>query len=325
MKEFTLIDKYFRPLATGFAGAYDLRDDAAVLPVPDGQELVVTKDMIVAGVHFLGAEPAHLIAQKALRVNLSDLAAKGAKPYAYSLGLALTAQQDEKWIAHFGKGLAQDQQTFQIALIGGDTVKAPHDLTISITAYGLVPKGQIIRRGGAKVGDGIYVTGTIGDAGLGLGILQNRFSAANEEEAEYFKARYYVPQPRLGLLGELRPHVTAAIDISDGLLADLGHLCKTSAKGAEIHVEKLKLHPATKRFFNESGLQWRDVLAFGDDYELLFTLDPAHEGVVQNLSLKYSYPVTKIGIIGANNKVKVLDEVNKELNLETSGYEHKFI
>ncbi len=202
MPEFALIDKHFRPLTAGFAGALDLRDDAAVLSVPPGQELIVTKDMIASGVHFIGDEPPALIAQKALRVNLSDLAAKGAAPYAYSLGLGLPGME-ESWVASFASGLAQDQKQYSISLCGGDTVKTENDILISVTAYGLVPQGAMARRASARLGDTIFVTGSIGDAGFGLRILQNNAPRLDDEARDFLIERYRLPTPRVGLVASL--------------------------------------------------------------------------------------------------------------------------
>ncbi|MDF2781719.1 MAG: thiL, partial [Geminicoccaceae bacterium] len=264
--EFAFIAERLRPLAAGSPGALDLADDAALLDPPAGSELVLTKDAMVAGVHFLPDDPPGDIARKLLRVNLSDLAAMGAAPLGYLLALIRPKATAEDWLAEFCRGLAEDQATFGIGLLGGDTVSTPGPLALSLTALGHVPRGAALRRGGAKPGDDIWASGTLGDAALGLKVLQGELEAAPAVGAQLVE-RYRLPQPRLALGQTLRGLASAALDVSDGLLADLGHILETSAVGAEIHAAALPLSPAARAL---PGVR-EAALAGGDDYELLFT------------------------------------------------------
>src|SRR3954454_24863383 len=233
--EDSLIARYFRPLASD-PGAFDLTDDAAILR-SSGDELVVTTDAIVEGVHFLSDDPPDTIARKALRVNLSDLAAKGADPAGFVLTLALRAP-DDAWLAPFARGLGEDARLFRCPLLGGDTVSTPGPLMISITAFGHVLPGRMIRRAGAEPGDRVVVTGNIGDAALGLAVLKGGAVAArlasNPAERDSLIDRYRVPQPRTALARAIRDHATAAMDVSDGLAGDLAKLCVASGVSAVI-------------------------------------------------------------------------------------------
>src|SRR5690349_12024169 len=215
--EFALIRKYFAPLAAGFSGALDLEDDAATYAVPSGCELVLTADALVEGRHYLAADPADLVARKMLRVNLSDLAAKGAKPVGYLMTTALGPDIDEDWIAKFAAGLDADQKEYGISLMGGDTVATPGPTTLSLTALGLVPTGRALRRRGAKPGDRLFVSGTIGDGILGLKVLKGELFDLSADQRDALADRYHLPQPRLALGATLLAggKVTAAMDVSD--------------------------------------------------------------------------------------------------------------
>ena len=221
-----LIARYFKPIATD-PGALGLADDAAVLK-GSGDDLVVTTDAIVEGVHFLSHDPPETVAKKALRVNLSDLAAKGATPAGFVLTLALR-NADERWLASFARGLGDDATAFRCPLLGGDTVSTPGPLTISITAFGRVPPGEMILRSRAEPGDRVVVSGTIGDAALGLAILKGKVAVNDAAVREMLLGRYRVPQPRIGLADALRNYARAAMDVSDGLAGDLAKLCAASA------------------------------------------------------------------------------------------------
>src|SRR3970040_663918 len=226
--EFELIARYFAPLARGFPGAFGLLDDAAVIAPPPGHELVAKTDAIVGGVHFLHDDPPDLIARKALRVNLSDLAAKGAVPRAYMLDIMLPTTVTEEWIAAFARGLAEDQDEYGVHLIGGDTDSKPGPVTIAVMAFGEVPAGRLRRRAGARAGDTVFVTGTIGDAALGLEVLRGALPDLDTTAAGFLVDRYRLPRPRVTLGPRLLGLASAAIDISDGLVADLGHVCEVS-------------------------------------------------------------------------------------------------
>jgi len=343
MTEFSLIDRYFRPLTNGFAPALDLRDDAAAFPVPPMHDLVVTKDLLISGVHFIGDEPASMIAQKALRVNLSDLFAKGALPYAYALGLALpraksksswwqksgpsrAPQIDDAWMADFAGGLAGDQKKFGIHLLGGDTTSGSDDLVISITAFGLVPKNQMIKRSGAKPGDVIFVTATIGDAGLGLGLLQNRWGKIPDHE-DYTKLhrRYWIPEPRAKIIAALRQAeaVTASADISDGLIADLGHILAASGVGARLETALFPLSDAAKGIINKLSLSLEDVATFGDDYEIVFTVPANKADLAFQLAPQVGISITRIGMVTFDQKLELYDENGNILNWQKTGYQHR--
>jgi thiamine-monophosphate kinase len=226
--EFQLIAKYFAPLSANAEGAFGLTDDAASVRLKEGRELVVTVDALVEGVHFFAEDPAREIAQKGLRVNLSDLAAKGAAPEGYLLSLSLPSWVDDGWLAQFASGLAFDQTRYGISLIGGDTTSTPGPLTLSITALGSVEEGRMIRRSGAKPGDLVFVSGAIGDAGAGLTVLKGEGGALSASDREFLIGRYRLPEPRLALGRHLVGTASASLDISDGLVADLGHVAETS-------------------------------------------------------------------------------------------------
>ena len=315
--EFEFIAQRLRPLAAGTAGALDLEDDAALLDPPAGMTLVLTKDAMVAGVHFLEDDPPAQIAQKLLRVNLSDLAAMGAAPLGYLLALARAKETPESWLADFCQGLAADQAEFGIGLLGGDTVSTPGPLTLSLTAIGQVPKGQALRRSGAKAGDDLWVSGTLGDGALGLLVLQGQLDPPPAARA-FLIERYRLPQPRLALGQALRGLAYAALDVSDGLLADLGHILETSGVGAELWADRLPLSPAAR---NLPGA--RDAaLAGGDDYELLFTAPAMRRDDVAALSKSLDLPIIRIGQIQAESGLHVLDAAGRELHPRRAGWQH---
>jgi thiamine-monophosphate kinase len=315
--EFEFIAERLRPLAAGTAGALDLLDDAALLDPPPGMTLVLTKDAMVAGVHFLPDDPPGAVAKKLLRVNLSDLAAMGAAPVGYLLALARARETPETWLADFCQGLAEDQAEFGIGLLGGDTVSTPGPLTLSLTAIGQAPKGQALRRSGAKAGDDLWVSGTLGDGAQGLRVLQGKLEPPPAARA-FLIERYRLPQPRLALGQALRGLAHAALDVSDGLLADLGHILETSAVGAELWADQLPLSPAARDL---PGAR-EAALAGGDDYELLFTAPPACRDDVAALARRLNLPVTRIGQLHAELGLRVLDAAGHEIRVERAGWQH---
>lgn len=320
--EFALIERYLAPLAAACPGALSLADDAAVLPISGGHELVVTKDAVVAGVHFLEDEAADVVAARALRVNLSDLAAMGARPTVYFMALALPAEVDEVWIAAFAKQLAADQKTYGITLAGGDTVSTPGPLTVSITALGEVPAGAALTRAGAQPGDRIYVSGTIGDAGLGLAAIKGASGDPSEEAVQVAIARHRFPEPRLGLGAALVGVASAAIDISDGLVADLGHICDASRCGAEIRADLVPLSAAVHARVAAESAGLADALTSGDDYELLFTAPPAAAGRVEAAARKAGIAIAEIGRVTETAGVSVQAADGAPLDLGAGGYTH---
>jgi len=241
--EFALIAKLFAPLAKS-AGAFGLLDDVATLLVPQGRELVAKVDAIVEGVHFFRDDPAALVAKKALRVNLSDLAAKGASPIGYLLSLSVAPWCDDDWLTRFAAGLAEDQAKFAISLLGGDTTGTPGALTVSITALGAIEAGRTIRRAGAKAGDLVFVSGTIGDAGAGLALLKREAGPLSPSERETLIGRYRVHEPRLALGQRLIGMASASLDVSDGLIADLGHIAEVSRVRVSIDAPRIPLSAA---------------------------------------------------------------------------------
>lgn len=321
--EFELIARYFQPLAARAPGALGLRDDAALIDLSPGHRLVVTVDALVAGVHFLPDDPPALIARKALRVNLSDLAAMGARPLGYFLATAF-ADQDEVWLAAFASGLAQDQESFAVALLGGDTVATPGPLTLSVTAIGEVRHGHEMRRGAARVGDAVFVSGTLGDAALGLLALRGELSQLTRAERDLLVCRFHLPEPRLDLGRALSEHglVRCGMDVSDGLVADLGHICSASGVGARVQWQRLPLSGAAVAALRERPDLRAAVVAGGDDYELLFTAPPEQEPAIMALAARVGVPVQRIGVIEDGAGVLIVDEAGAPIPLKTTGYRH---
>ncbi len=320
--EDSLIARYFKPLATD-PGAFNLGDDAAVLK-PSGDDIVVTTDAIVEGVHFLADDPPDTVARKALRVNLSDLAAKGATPAGFVLTLALRAA-DDAWLTPFARGLGSDAGLFDCPLLGGDTVSTPGPLTISITALGRVPAGRMVRRSGAKPGDRVVVTGTIGDAALGLDILKGGAAAALADAGAkaMLIGRYRVPQPRNALAKAVRDHAHAAIDVSDGLAGDLAKLCGVSGVSAVIDAPSIPLSAAAAALLARGTVGMETIVSGGDDYEVLCTVpEDSFEAFVQAAS-HAGVAVTSIGMVVAGSSVpSFLDGEGGEIVLPRLSYSH---
>lgn len=318
-----LIARFFAPLATA-AGALRLSDDAAFLAPPAGCDLVLTKDALVAGVHFFPDDAPALIARKALRVNLSDLAAKGADALGYMLAIALPKDWDAAWLAAFTAGLAADQAEFGVSLLGGDTVRTPGPLTISITAIGAVPHGRMVRRSGARVGDLVAVSGTIGDSALGCRILGGETSGGQGivlpgEHIASLKERYWLPRPRLGLAPWLREHASAAMDVSDGFAGDLAKLCRVSGVSARIDIERLPLSLAARATLDAQPELLETVLGGGDDYEILFTLPPH---LAAELPLLLDCGVAVIGEIVAGTDAPMLLRSGAPITPKRASYAH---
>ncbi len=314
--EFTFIDRLLKPLAAGMPGALDLGDDAALVTPPAGRELVLAKDALVAGVHFFAADPAPLVAGKALRVNLSDLAAMGAEPMGYLLALALPREVEDRWLEAFVTGLRETQERFGLGLLGGDTVATPGPLTLSVTVLGQLPEGTALLRGGARPEDDLWVSGRLGEAAMGLRIL--RGLAVPDEEAMPLVARYHSPEPRLELGRALRGIARAAIDVSDGLVADLGHICRRSGVGAVVEFDRLPVSEILR------GIpRWREtVLTGGDDYELLFTADAGDRTAIETISRRLGLPLTRIGRTTAGEGVRIVDGAGREIPIASPGWRH---
>jgi thiamine-monophosphate kinase len=320
--EFELIARYFAPLAAGAPLAFSLTDDAAALRVAAGRDLVLTTDTIIAGVHFLPEDPAGLIAQKLLRVNLSDLAAKGAKPRFYLLNCSFPTGISEDWIAAFTAGLAADQREFGIVLIGGDTTATPGPLTLSVTAIGEVPRGTMIRRKGARVGDSVWVSGNIGDAGLGLRVLRGEDLGLSPTLAAQCIDHYRLPRPRLALGAKLRGLAHACLDVSDGLVADLGHMCEVSNVGADIIAEGVPISAAARRAIAAGKIHVGDLLTAGDDYELILAVAAKDEAKVGRIVGAAGVKATKIGHITRGRGVVIRDTQGQAIDIVRGGYQH---
>ena len=271
LDEFGEIARLFRPLTRGAPGAFDLMDDAAVVPQRPGFDLVITKDAIVEGVHFPKGEAPDLVARKLARVNLSDLAAKAAEPFAAFLAVAWPKSFTDRDREHFAKGLAADLEAFGVSLMGGDTVATPGPFTCSLTALGWVPAGKMVRRAGAKPGDRLLVSGTIGDGVLGLGAVRGQV----EDPDGRLAFRYRIPEPRLDLRDVLRKHASAAADVSDGLVADARHIAEASGVGLLIDLDRLPLSGAAATWLEAQSDPAAALLKLGtggDDYEVVCTM-----------------------------------------------------
>jgi thiamine-monophosphate kinase len=322
--EDSLIARYFRPLATD-PGAFGLLDDAAVLQ-PDGDEIVVTTDAIVEGVHYLPDDPPDMIARKALRVNLSDLAAKGAVPAGFVLTLALRAA-DDGWLAPFARGLGEDAALFGCPLLGGDTVSTPGPAMISITAFGRVPPGKMVHRRGARPGDRIVVSGTVGDAALGLQILKGGAAAAALADDAAARAmlvgRYRVPQPRSGLAQALRDHASAAMDVSDGLAGDLAKLCAASAVSAAIDAPSIPLSATAAALLARGTVDIQTIVSGGDDYEILCAIPEDRFEAFAQAAVQAGVAACSIGtVIAGPSAPRFLDAQGREIALERRSYSH---
>jgi thiamine-monophosphate kinase len=317
--EFALIARHFRPLAT-HPGALALRDDAAMLAPAPGEALVLTVDMIAEGVHFFADDPPEAIAAKALRVNLSDLAAKGAAPLAYLLALGLRADWHEEWVAAFAAGLGRDQAAYGIAMLGGDTVKAAGGTTVSITAIGSLPPGTMVHRAGARPGDIVFVSGTIGDAALGLRLRLGTLDGAPAGPgADHLLDRYLHPRPRLSLAAAIRHHASAAMDVSDGLLGDLGHICEESGVGAVVEAAAVPLSAPAAALATANATALVTALTGGDDYEILATVPPAAAAAFAAEAEAAGVPVARIGrIVEGGGPPRVLGPDGRPLALAGS-------
>lgn len=318
--EFERIRRYFAPLAG--PGGLGLRDDAALVDCRAGHRLVMTADAIVAGVHYLPDDPPELVAKKLLRVNLSDLAAMGAQPLHYLLTTALPTTLGSEWVAEFARGLGEDQKLYGVSLLGGDSVATSGPAALSLTAIGEVPVGAEIRRSGAQPGDAVWVSGTVGDAFLGLALLRGTYGELADEHRAALIGRFRLPQPRTELGPALRGIAHAMIDVSDGLLADLGHICETSGVAAVVELAALPLSAATRAVAGlDPGVAAR-LAAGGDDYELLFTAPAAAGGRIAELSAALALPIAAIGRIEPGYGVRLVDAAGQAIAVERAGYRH---
>jgi thiamine-monophosphate kinase len=318
--EFTAIARLFAPLALQ-RGAFGLRDDAAIVPSRAGTDLVVTKDAIVEGVHFLSSDPPDLVARKLLRVNVSDLAAKGAKPAGYFLATAYPKGRAASYATAFARGLAKDQATYRLSLYGGDTVTTPGPAAFSCTMFGYAPRGRMIRRTGAKPGDDVWVTGTIGDSGAGLALFQAG-TDDRSADAVWLMRRYQLPDPPAAFGTELPGLASAGIDVSDGLIQDAGHLANISGVGVAIYLSEVPLSPQLVRLRGDSKATRTMAVQAGDDYQILFAAPIRKRAFIEALARKHIVRATRVGVAVAGGEVQVLDAGGRPVQLKRAGYTH---
>lgn len=321
-----LIARFFTPLAT-HPGALGLTDDAAFLTPPAGHDLVLKTDAIVGGVHFLPDDPPADIARKALRVNLSDLAAKGARPLGCLLSLAIPGTTGEEWLQAFSEGLRVDCEQFRVPLFGGDTDRTPGPVTVAMFVLGSVPAGTMVRRTGARPGDRVLVTGTIGDAVLGLRLFRdNTLASAWKTEpgdADHLRGRYRLPRPRLGLAEVLRTHASAAMDVSDGLAGDLAKLCRVSGVSAAIGVERVPLSAGGQAAVAAEPGLIEAMLSGGDDYEILCSVAPDRLTSFKAAADMAGISVADIGEIVSGTSVPIFrDKSGRTIHFARTSYSH---
>lgn len=318
--ELSIIDRFFRPLAG--EGAFNLRDDAGVIAPPPGHEIVVTTDMVARGVHFLD-DPPDTIAKKALRVNLSDLAAKGATPMAYVLSLGLSPEIDDTWLAGFVSGLREDQAQFGIRLLGGDTIAVPDRTVASITAFGSVSKGHMVRRSGGRPGDKLYVSGAIGGSAAGLALItreEGPWTGLSERQRALLVHRYRVPEPRNQLAPALIEFASAAIDVSDGLVGDCDKVCAASGCSAVIEADKVPL-AAGLEGSGRPDLVAR-LLTHGEDFEILCAVPAAKGAAFEARASAVGVTVTEIGKLVEGQKLPVVLFEGRPLSLSRRAFVH---
>lgn len=320
-----LIASHFKPLAH-HPGALGLVDDAAFLRVPAGQALVLTVDAIVAGVHFFPDDPPDTIARKALRVNLSDLAAKGAKPAGFLLTLALPNNVDDRWLGRFARSLGDDATRYACPLLGGDTVTTPGPLTVSVTAFGTLPSGSMVRRDGARLGERVFVSGTIGDAALGLMLRQGATLAQrwglSAAARRHLLRRYLVPEPRNALASAVRRFASGAMDVSDGLAGDLAKLCRASGVAAEVEASQVPLSAGARSAVDADPRVLETVLSGGDDYEIVCTVPASRAAAFQKAARASGIAVTDIGRIVRGEGAAFFGNGGRPLRFKRRSFSH---
>ncbi|SFV33317.1 thiamine-phosphate kinase [Hyphomicrobium facile] len=321
--ETDLVQTYLAPLAAGSAGAFGLRDDAALISPEPGTDLVVSSDPIIAGVHFFIDDAPEDVAWKALAVNASDMAAKGARPLAYILTLALPDAPTRAWMTRFSDGLRSAQESFGCRLIGGDTDRTPGPLSIGITIFGAVPAGKFVPRLGAAAGDHVFVTGTIGDAALGLAVRRDASAfegVLSDDERAFVLGRYLRPKPRLALAETLRNHASAALDISDGLMKDLARLAGPS--GISLGLGSVPMSPAVGAALAHDAAVAKTVLTGGDDYELLVAVPPAAIADFKIGAERAGIAISRLGVLEAGRKFEIRDQHGTLIDGQQLGYDH---
>jgi thiamine-monophosphate kinase len=318
-----LIANVFAPLAT-HPGALGLSDDCAVITPPEGCELVLTTDTIIGGVHFFADDPAYAVASKALRVNLSDLAAKGATPLGYLLSLALPQDVGEDWLTEFAEGLRGDAQRYDCPLLGGDTDRTPGPIVISVSMFGSVPTGTMVRRAGAHPGDIVFVSGTIGDAALGLALRNDPAKdwPLTAAQAQHLTDRYLLPQPRNALAEAVRTHASAAMDVSDGLVGDLTKLCRVSEVAANIELTRVPLSEAARALIAAEPAMQEPALTGGDDYEIVCAVPPGKAESFKAAAKAADVPVSDIGVVAEGEGARFIGPDGEPLTFRQVSFSH---
>ncbi len=323
--ETDLIQTYLAPLAAGAPGAFGLMDDAALISPEPGTDVVITTDPVRAGVHFFATDRADDIAWKALAVNVSDLAAKGARPLAYTMALAFPEAPERAWMQRFADGLKAAQSEFGCQLIGGDTDQSSGTLSIAITAFGSVPHGRMVQRTTAKAGDHLFVTGTLGDAALGLALHRDAALLSREVtsgDRAFLSGRYLRPNPRLALRPLLHSAASASLDISDGLLKDLGRMAAAARAGVKIRFEVLPLSPSARHMIEAEPSFAEQIVAGGDDYEILFAVPPERLELLRSGAPAVPIQITEIGRLERGGGVTLLAASGQAMHFGSSGYDH---
>ena len=315
-----LIADYFKPIAT-HPGALALTDDAAFVTPAPGTDVVLKTDAIIGGVHFFAEDDARDVARKALRVNLSDLAAKGATPLGFLVSLALPKDTTADLLQRFALGLREDAEAYQCPLFGGDTDRTPGPVMVSISMFGSVPSGAMVRRAGARPGHRVFVTGTIGDAALGLVLRQGATWPLTAAQREHLLARYLLPQPRNALAEVVRAYASAAMDVSDGLAGDLTKLCRVSGVAAHIDVAAVPLSDAARAAVAADAAMRETALTGGDDFEVLCTVPPARADAFRTAARAAGVPVTDIGVVEAGAGAHFMDG-GRELAFQRLSFSH---
>jgi len=321
-----LIARFFRPLAT-YAGALALKDDAAVFAPPEGHELILTTDAVIAGVHVLADETPDVIARKTLRVNLSDLAAKGATPAVFMLSVALPRDTSEDWLAAFCRGLKEDVDTFGCALIGGDTDRTSGPLTVTIFALGTLPRGTMVKRSGAQADDHILVSGTLGDAALGLLLRRDPDLAARwsltGDERDHLLTRYRLPQPRVALADAVRAHASASIDVSDGFVGDLSKLLRVSGVSGEVMLDSVPLSSGARKALMAGATMRDTIYGGGDDYEIVCTVADGRLAAFQAAADQAGIEVAAIGRVrNGDQPPRFVDAAGVPLTFARRSFSH---
>jgi thiamine-monophosphate kinase len=316
-----LIARFFAPLAT-HPGALGLTDDAAFLTPPQGHDLVLKTDAIIGGVHFFPEDAAHTVACKALRVNLSDLAAKGARPLGFLMSLALPKEIGDNWLENFAEGLRGDSVLYACPLFGGDTDRTPGPITVSVAMFGSVPQGTMVRRAGASPRDRVFVSGTVGDAALGLALRRGAAWKLAEPERQHLISRYLLPQPRSALAEAVRTHASASMDVSDGLAGDFAKLCRASGVGATIEAARVPFSDAARAVLAAEPAMLETALSGGDDYEIVCTVPPQKADSFYAAAAAAKVPVSDIGEIAGEDGARFLGLDGAPLAFAQASYSH---